>query len=136
MFLRQAPEAIRAFSQAVRAEPGPAGAAGGCSPRSTGWSGNTPNPQIAAQHVAKLESLAPEVVTARSMLADGNLPRGGGTPDRRYLRRAPTDIEAMRVLAQVAHQNEFSKDAAILLEAVIAAKPDYRRGPPRLRAAP
>ena len=44
------------------------------------------------------------------MLADGNL-REAEELMRRYLRRAPTDFEAMRVLAQVAHQNEFSKDA-------------------------
>ena len=30
------------------------------------------------------------------------------------------------MLAQVAHRNEFSKDAALLLETVLAAKPDYR----------
>ncbi|HEY8266994.1 MAG TPA: sulfotransferase [Steroidobacteraceae bacterium] len=123
-FQRQATEAIRAFSQAVELNPALPGS----------WRmlaslhrmvGNHAESAIAAQHVAKLESLAPEVVTARSMLADGNL-REAEELLRQYLRRAPTDFEAMRVLAQVAHQNEFSKDAALLLEAVIAAKPDYR----------
>ena len=80
---------------------------------------------VAEQHVAKLATLAPEVVTGRSMLADGNL-READELLRGYLRRAPADFEAMRVLAQVAHRNEFSKDAALLLEAVLAAKPDYR----------
>ncbi len=53
------------------------------------------------------------------MLADGNL-REAEDLIRAYLRRKPDDIEALRVLALVAHQNEFSKDAATLLEAVLA----------------
>jgi predicted Zn-dependent protease len=123
-FLRNAPEAIRAFSRAVELNP--------ALPAS--WrmlaslhrmAGNFDESAVAAQHVAKLATLAPEVVTARSMLADGNL-REAEDLIRGYLRRAPADFEAMRVLAQVAHQNEFSKDAVILLEAVLAAKPDYR----------
>jgi predicted Zn-dependent protease len=122
-FLRQAPEAIRAFTRAVELNP--------ALPAS--WrmlaslhrmTGNEAESANAAQHVAKLTSLAPEVVTARSMLADGNL-REAEDLIRDYLRRSPEDFEAMRVLAQIAHRNEFSKDAAILLEAVLAAKPDY-----------
>lgn len=124
VFLRQAPEAIRAFSHAVELNPALPGS----------WrmlaslykmTGKPAESAMAAQHVAKLETLAPEVVTARSMLADGNL-REAEDLIRGYLRRAPTDFEAMRVLAQIAHGNEFSKDAALLLEAVLAAKPDYR----------
>jgi tetratricopeptide (TPR) repeat protein len=123
VFLRQAPEAIRAFTRAVELNP--------ALPAS--WrllaslhrmTGNEAESQNAAKHVAKLEALAPEVVTARSMLADGNL-REAEELIRGYLRRSPEDFEAMRVLAQIAHQNEFSKDAVILLEAVLAARPDY-----------
>ena len=65
---------------------------------------------------------AAEVVTARSMLADGNLARGGGPhPPVRETRAGRH--RGMRVLAQVAHQNEFSKDATIMLEAVLSARP-------------
>jgi predicted Zn-dependent protease len=122
-FLRQAPGAIRAFTRAVELNP--------ALPAS--WrmlaslhrmTGNEAESANAAQHVAKLASLAPEVVTARSMLADGNL-REAEDLIRDCLRRSPADFEAMRVLAQIAHRNEFSKDAAVLLEAVLAAKPDY-----------
>ena len=79
VFLRQAPEAIQAFSRAVEINP--------ALPAS--WRmlaslyamvGRRPEAEIAAQHVAKLATLAPEVVTARSMLADGNL-RGSGRLD-------------------------------------------------------
>ena len=124
VFLKQAPEAIRAFSRAVELNP--------ALPAS--WRllaslyqmvGRTHESANAAQHVAKLASLATEVVTARSMVADGNL-REAEDLIRDYLRRKPDDIEALRVLAQVAHQNEFSKDAATLLEAVLEASPGYR----------
>ena len=124
VFLKQAPEAIQAFSRAVELNP--------ALPAS--WRllaslyqmvGRTQEAANAAQHVAKLATLATEVVTARSMLADGNL-REAEDLIRTYLQRKPDDIEALRVLALVAHQNEFSKDAAVLLEAVLAAAPDYR----------
>lgn len=124
VFLKQAPEAIRAFSRAVELNP--------ALPAS--WRllaslyqmvGRTQESANAAQHVAKLATLATEVVTARSMLADGNL-REAEDLIRGYLRLKPDDIEALRVLAQVAHQNEFSKDAATLLEAVLEASPGYR----------
>src|SRR5262245_25353719 len=123
-FLRKAPEAIQAFSRAVELNP--------ALPAS--WRmlaslhrmvGNAAQSAIAEQHVSKLATLAPEVVTARSMLADGN-PQEADALIRSYLRRAPADFEAMRVLAQIAHENEFSKDAATLLEAVLDARPDYQ----------
>jgi len=124
VFLRQAPEAIRAFSRAVELD-----AALPASWRLLtslyGMVGRDRDAAVARQHAAKLAELAPEVVTARSMLSDGNL-RDSEDVIRGYLKRVPDDIEAMRVLAQVAHQNEFSRDAAFLLEAVLARAPDYR----------
>jgi predicted Zn-dependent protease len=124
VFLKQAPEAIRAFSRAVELNP--------ALPAS--WRvlaslykmvGRAQESANAAQHVAKLESLATEVVTARSMVADGNL-RDAEEVIRTYLASKPDDIEALRVLAQVAQRNEFAKDAATLLEAVLQASPGYR----------
>jgi len=124
VFRKQAPEAIQAFSRAVELNP--------ALPAS--WRllaslykivGRPQESANAAQHVAKLDSLATEVVTARDMLADGNL-REAEELIRGYLQVKPNDIEALRVLALVAHQNEFSKDAATLLEAVLAASPGYR----------
>jgi predicted Zn-dependent protease len=124
VFLKQAPEAIRAFSRAVELNP--------ALPAS--WRvlaslykmvGRAQESANAAQHVTKLESLATEVVTARSMVADGNL-REAEELIRTYLASKPDDIEALRVLAQVAQRNEFAKDAATLLEAVLQASPGYR----------
>jgi predicted Zn-dependent protease len=124
VFLRQAPEAIKAFSRAVELNP--------ALPAS--WQvlaslfkmvGRPHEAANAAQHVAKLASLATEVVTARSMVADGNL-RDAEVLIRNYLQQRPDDTEALRVLAQVAQRNEFAKDAATLLEAVLQASPNYR----------
>jgi len=122
--LRNAPEAIKAFSRAVELNP--------ALPTSWrllqslyGMTGRPDEAQVASQHVAIMNSLAVEVVTARSMLADGNL-REAEDLIRGYLQRSPRDVEALRVLALIAHQNEFSKDAVVLLEAVLAAAPDYR----------
>src|SRR4051812_18293906 len=93
VFLKQAPEAIEAFSRAVELNP--------ALPAS--WRvlaslykmvGRDRDSANAAQHVAKLESLATEVVTARSMLADGNL-REAEEVIRNYLQQRPDDIEAL-----------------------------------------
>ncbi len=124
VFLRQAPEAIRAFSRAVKLNPA-LPASWRVLASLYAMAGRQRDAETAGQHVAKLSQLAPEVVTARSMLCDGNL-REAEELIRAYLKRAPGDIEAMRVLAQVAHRNEFSKDAALLLEAVLAKAPAYR----------
>jgi predicted Zn-dependent protease len=124
VYLRQAPEAIRAFSHAVELNP--------ALPAS--WRllvslysmvGRQRDADTANRHVALLDRLAPEVVTARSMLMDGNL-REAEELVRGYLKHTPDDIEAMRTLAQLAHRNEYWKDAALLLEAVLAKVPDYR----------
>jgi tetratricopeptide (TPR) repeat protein len=121
--LRQAPEAVQAFARAVELNPALPGS----------WRmleslyrmvGRHADASIAGQHVAKLASLAVEVVTARSMLADGKL-REAGDMIRDYVKRAPQDFEGLRVLAMVAHQNDFSKDATVILESVLAMSPDY-----------
>ena len=58
------------------------------------------------------------------MLADGNLTEAEALI-RPYVKRAPEDIEGLRVLALVAQRNEFSKDAAMILEEVLAKDPGY-----------
>jgi len=121
--MRKAPEAIGAFERAIELNP--------ALPAS--WRtlqtlyrmvGRPQDSATAGQHVAMLASLPVEVVTARSMLADGNR-REAEDLIRGYLERVPDDIEALRLLAMIAHQHEYSKDAVILLETVLAAAPDY-----------
>lgn len=123
VFLRQAPEAIRAFSRAVELDPA-LPASWRLLASLYGMVGRTRDAEMATRCAARLGELAPEIVTARSMLSDGNL-RDAEAVIRGYLKRVPEDIEAMRVLAQVAHQNEFSRDSAVLLEEVLAKAPNY-----------
>jgi len=123
VFLRQAPKAIHAFLRAVELNPA-LPASWNVLQQLYRMTGQTQDAENAGRHVAKLDSLAIEVVTARSMLADDNL-REAEDLIRTYLKRVPDDIEGLRVLALIAHQNEFFKDAATLLEAVLAAAPSY-----------
>ena len=124
IFRRDAKAAIEAFEQAVQLSP--------ALPAS--WTalqtlyrmvGRLQDSSTAAEHVRKLASLPPEVVNARAMLADGNLREAEDTI-RPYLQQNPRDLEAMRILANIARQNDFANDAEILLEAVLTAAPNYQ----------
>ncbi len=123
VFLRQAPQAIAAFSQAVELNPA-LPASWRMLATLYAMAGRKLEAENAGQHVAKLATLAVEVVTARSMLADGNLAEAEALI-RPYVKRVPHDVEGLRVLALVAHRNDFSKDAAIILDEVMAKDPDY-----------
>jgi predicted Zn-dependent protease len=123
IFRRSAPEAIAAFERATQLNP--------ALPAS--WkalqtlyrmSGRTGDAERAGQHVAKLASLPVEVVTARSMLADGNLHEADEII-RPFLKQHGEHIEGMRLLANIAAQYEYSNDAEILLEAVLKLAPGY-----------
>ncbi len=123
IFRRDAKAAIDAFEHAIQLSP--------ALPAS--WSslqtlyrmvGRHQESTIAGEHVKKLASLPPAIVAARSMLADGNL-REAEDIIRPYLQANPRDLEAMRILANVARQNDFANDAEILLEAVLKAAPEY-----------
>lgn len=123
VFRRDAPEAIRAFERAVQLNPAlPASwTALQTLYRIVGRTGDSTN---AAQHVAKLGALPLEVTTARSMLADGDT-REAEALIRPHLARHPDDVEALRVLASIARESEFSTDAETLLERVLELAPDY-----------
>jgi tetratricopeptide (TPR) repeat protein len=123
IFLREAPAAIKAFERAVQLNPA----------LRASWEalqglyhivGKSIEAANAASHVAKLASLPVEVVTARSMVADGDtldaelLVRG-------YLANHPDDIESLRLLATIARDNEFTADSEVLLDKVLALAPEY-----------
>jgi len=133
VFLRQAPQALQAFTQAVQLNPA-LPASWRMLASLYAMAGRKSDAENAAQHVAKLATLAVEVVTARSMLADGNLTDAEALI-RPYVKRAPDDIEGLRVLALIAQRNEFSKDAAIILEEVLAKDPGYHAARQDLVAA-
>jgi tetratricopeptide (TPR) repeat protein len=78
----------------------------------------------AAAHVAKLKTLAPAVVTASSMFADGETHEAERVI-RQYLQTSPTDVEGMRLLARIGMKLDVLDDAEFLLESVLAFSPDY-----------
>ncbi len=122
--LRDAPRAIDAFLRGVNINP--------ALPAS--WSlleglyrmtGDANNAATAAQHVATLKRLPPEVVQATSLFSDGEL-----TPAehivRAYLLQHGDHVEAMRLLARIGMARDVLDDAELLLEAVLTLAPDYR----------
>ena len=80
--------------------------------------------ETAASHVAKLKTLAPAVVTASSMFADGETFEAEAVI-RRHLKSHPTDVEAMRLLARIGVKLDILDDAEFLLESVLAFSPNY-----------
>jgi tetratricopeptide (TPR) repeat protein len=122
--MKDAPRAIDAFLRGVNINP--------ALPAS--WSmleglyrltGDAANAATAAQHVATLKRLPPEVVQATSLFSDGEL-----TPAeniiRAFLLRVGNHIEAMRLLARIGIARDVLDDAELLLEAVLTLAPDYR----------
>jgi tetratricopeptide (TPR) repeat protein len=80
--------------------------------------------EAAAAHVEKLNTLAPEVVTASSMFADGET-HAAEFLIREYLKRSPRDVEAMRLLARIGMELDVLEDAEFLLESVLTFAPKY-----------
>jgi tetratricopeptide (TPR) repeat protein len=86
---------------------------------------DTGNAATAAQHVATLKSMPPEVVRATSLFADGDWAPAEQIV-RAYLLRFGNHIEAMRLLARIGIARDVLDDAEVLLEAVLELAPDYR----------
>ena len=87
--------------------------------------GQAENAEMAAGHVAALERLPVEIVTATALFSDGELvPAEAMT--RAYLLKHGNHIEAMRLLARIGLAHDVLDDADILLEAVLELAPDYR----------
>ena len=87
--------------------------------------GDARNAEIAAQHVATLETLPPEVVRATSLFSDGELGLAEHIT-RAFLIGHGDHPEAMRLLARIALAHDALDDAEVLLEGVLALVPDYR----------
>ena len=121
--LRNAPRAIDAFLRGVNMNP--------ALPAS--WSmleglyrmtGDAKNAATAAQHVATLARLPPEVVQATSLFSDGELTPAENIV-RAYLLQHGNHVEAMRLLARIGMARDVLDDAELLLEAVLTLAPDY-----------
>jgi tetratricopeptide (TPR) repeat protein len=86
--------------------------------------GRIEDSETAAAHVAKLKTLAPAVVTASSMFADGEIHEAERII-RQFLQSNPADVEAMRLLARIGMKLDVLDDAEFLLESVLAFSPGY-----------
>jgi len=121
--MKDAPQAIQAFLQAVAINPA----------LPTSWGmleglyrmcGDADNAGRAAAHVAKLKTLPQEVITATGLFSDGDLVAAENMI-RAFLKAHGDHIEAMRLLARIGAALEVFDDAELLLEAVLERFPDY-----------
>jgi predicted Zn-dependent protease len=121
--LRCADPAIQAFLRAVNLN----------SSLSASWNalevlfrmaGRPADAQNAADQVAKLANLPPEIRSALSMFADGEISAAEQVV-RQYLLTHGDHIEGMRLLAQIGMKLDVTDDAELLLENVLLLAPDY-----------
>ncbi|THD64504.1 MAG: tetratricopeptide repeat protein [Phenylobacterium sp.] len=90
-----------------------------------GMVGEPANAATAAQHVATLAALPPEIVTATSLFSDGDLAPAEQIV-RAFLLRHGDHPEAMRLLARIALAHDVLDEADLLLAAVLTLAPDYQ----------
>jgi tetratricopeptide (TPR) repeat protein len=122
--MRQAPEAIAAFLQAVHinhALPGSWTMLEGL----YRMTGEPENAAMAGSHVATLRKLPQEIVVATGLFADGDLELAEPLI-RGYLLKHGDHVEAMRLLARIGIAHKVFDDAELLLAAVLALAPHYR----------
>jgi len=122
--LKQAPEAIEAFTAAVQRNPSLIGV----------WrmleglyrmTGRGVESADAAERIARLQSLPPEILQASALYSDGDLDIAEPTV-RNYLVAHGHHIEAMRLLARIGMARQVYDDAELLLAGVLELAPDYR----------
>ncbi len=122
--LKQAPEAIAAFTRAVQRNPALLGA----------WrmleglhrlNGAPAQAADAAAQVARLQSLPAEILTASGFYSDGDLDAAEPLV-RNYLLTHGHQIEAMRLLARIGMARQVFDDAEALLSGVLDLNPGYR----------
>jgi tetratricopeptide (TPR) repeat protein len=121
--LRDAPHAIEAFVCAVTLNPA----------LISSWSvlerlyrmtGQPKNAAVAAQQLAALGQLPPEIVHAGGLFSDGEFSAAEKTL-RTYLRDNGNHVEALRLLARVEQRLGALEEAERLLEETLKLAPDY-----------
>lgn len=78
----------------------------------------------AARRLAMLEQLAPEIVAANSLYADGDL-APAETAIRSFLRQEPSNAGALRLLARLRAEQDGLEEAEAILRALLDRAPDY-----------
>jgi len=86
--------------------------------------GRTAEAEMAAAHVEALSKLPPEIVTATSMFADGEI-HPAERIVRDYLLQHGNHVEAMRLLAKIGMKLDVLDDAELLLESALVLAPHY-----------
>jgi len=86
--------------------------------------GESAEAAFAAERLAVLKQLPPEVVAADSLFADGDLEPAAAIL-RDYLRQVPDNVGAIRLLARIHQARDAPEEAALLLEAALERAPDY-----------
>jgi tetratricopeptide (TPR) repeat protein len=88
-------------------------------------SGNSDKQQRAEDQLTFLDSLPSELLTVISYMSDDRLVDAERLC-RYYLRSDKTNIEGMRLLAEIATRNRVFDDAEFLLESCVEFEPDHR----------
>ncbi|MGA2191376.1 MAG: tetratricopeptide repeat protein, partial [Steroidobacteraceae bacterium] len=87
--------------------------------------GRVADADLAASRCADLAALPPDIVTAFSMYADGEI-FDAERLVRHYLLTHGDHVEGMRLLAQIGMKLDVVDDAEVLLENVLKIAPDHR----------
>jgi len=124
MSLRDAPHVIDAFLQGVNLNPA-LGTSWSMLERLYRMTGEAKSATTAAEHIAALERLPPEVVRAGSLFSNGDM-SAAATILRAYLLSAGDQVEALRLLGRIEHHRNVLDEAERLLEAASKLAPDYR----------
>ena len=121
--LKDAPRAIASYRVAVQRNPALV-ASWRQLAALYGMVGDAENARIAMAHVEATARIAPEVLTATALHADGDLHEAENLV-RAYLLRKGDDVEAMRLLAKIALDLDVLDDAELLLGTITEIAPDY-----------
>ena len=123
LVLRDGPKALDAFQQAVRIN----------SALPVSWqmlqrlyqaTGEAAHAAMAAQHLATLEQLPPEIIEANSLLTDGYL-LPAESLIRAYLKKDGNNVGALRLLARIGLERGALEEAESLLASVLRLAPDF-----------
>jgi len=123
VLLGDAPSALKALGEAVRLNPS-LPASWDMLEQLHRMRGETGPADGAAQRLAMLRRLPPEIVAADSLLADGDLAEAE-TVVRDLLDRQGASAGALRLLARIRQACGDAEEAETLLEGVLASAPDY-----------
>jgi tetratricopeptide (TPR) repeat protein len=123
ILLGDAPAAIAALREALRLNP-TLPASWDMLEQLSRRTGDQNQAATAAQHLAVLKQLPPEIVMANSLLADGDL-EPAEEIIREYLRKDSENVGALRLLARIRVDRDAPGEAETLLEGVLERAADY-----------